>query len=437
MKHQTLLLIISVLLIAGCADKSEKAVYNEIDLSVYGENAYPDISNPSPKVLAIDFKSSKVSSTQFFLSIEYIPLETNSESVFGEIDELLVTNDHYIILDKKTHGIFVFDKSGKFVNKINRKGEGPEEYRIPKSIAYNPYNGAIEVLDNTRYIIQRYDLANGDYIGTLEVGFGIQSFRPLDSEKYLFLIESYLFNENRYAQVKGLNKLVILANELSEGGIKVVSQHLTYRPNSGLFNFGLNNSLREGDPDELLLNVAFNDTVYSFTEAGFKPVYVFDYGDKNPEPGLLENSNQNELLAIFERNEIPMTSYFWQNDSIIYTMSDLSQCFFSKTGEKVACIKRSDFLQSAGAFAFPPVGVEEDKFIYVMEPGDVYDMKSSIDERIARLYPQASPSDHRTIIDTFFVQKEKYHFLELLEEKIDESSNPVLVLTKPNLELNE
>lgn len=51
--------------------------------------------------------------------VECIPLETTSESYFGQVDRLEVVRDTLIIYDEETDAILIFNRIGKFVNKIN------------------------------------------------------------------------------------------------------------------------------------------------------------------------------------------------------------------------------------------------------------------------------------------------------------------------------
>lgn len=53
-----------------------------------------------------------------FTEVNYIPLETTDESLFGSIGKLEVTDDYFIILDHNTHCILIFNKNGKFHTKI-------------------------------------------------------------------------------------------------------------------------------------------------------------------------------------------------------------------------------------------------------------------------------------------------------------------------------
>ena len=65
---------------------------------------------------------------QDFMDVEYIPLETNDEFINQGAVEAI--GKKYIIV--KNYGrdgdIFVYDRNGKAIRKINRKGQGGEEY---------------------------------------------------------------------------------------------------------------------------------------------------------------------------------------------------------------------------------------------------------------------------------------------------------------------
>jgi hypothetical protein len=63
---------------------------------------------------------------EIFQSAEYIPLETTKESLFGDIEQLAITKDRFIILDRSTNCILFFDRKGKFIGKI--KGGSKTDY---------------------------------------------------------------------------------------------------------------------------------------------------------------------------------------------------------------------------------------------------------------------------------------------------------------------
>lgn len=56
--------------------------------------------------------------SDYFQDIEYIPLETTKESLFGDVSEMIVTNDSYVIYDWDTKSVFFFNKKdGKYLTK--------------------------------------------------------------------------------------------------------------------------------------------------------------------------------------------------------------------------------------------------------------------------------------------------------------------------------
>lgn len=57
--------------------------------------------------------------SQVFAGIKYVPLETTRTSVFGQVSDLVVTDDFFIILDDQTNAILLFRKDGKFYSKIS------------------------------------------------------------------------------------------------------------------------------------------------------------------------------------------------------------------------------------------------------------------------------------------------------------------------------
>ncbi|MES2426892.1 MAG: 6-bladed beta-propeller [Bacteroidota bacterium] len=65
--------------------------------------------------------------SDFFTEVNYIPLETTKESLFGSISKLEITDDYYIILDYNTHAILIFTKTGKFHAKI-KSSENSKNY---------------------------------------------------------------------------------------------------------------------------------------------------------------------------------------------------------------------------------------------------------------------------------------------------------------------
>ncbi|GAB3431209.1 6-bladed beta-propeller [Niabella aquatica] len=62
--------------------------------------------------------------SDYFTNIEYIPLETTKESLFGTSDQLIVTDSGYVINDNHdTHSVLFFNSKGKFIKRIKEKNQ--------------------------------------------------------------------------------------------------------------------------------------------------------------------------------------------------------------------------------------------------------------------------------------------------------------------------
>jgi hypothetical protein len=95
---------------------------------------------------------------QDFMEVEYIALETADEFLTqGSVQA--VGKEYLLVQNRNSDGdIFIFDrKTGKGIRKINRKGQGPEEYERSNDITLDEANGEIFVKSPANKILV-YDL---------------------------------------------------------------------------------------------------------------------------------------------------------------------------------------------------------------------------------------------------------------------------------------
>jgi hypothetical protein len=98
-------------------------------------------------------------------SIEYIPLETTSESLIGKIFANLIyleNNVLYIILQEES--LKIFNKKGEYINTFRKKGRGPGEYEFLANIDID-YNSGNIYIKGHRKIIEYKN--NSEYIRTI------------------------------------------------------------------------------------------------------------------------------------------------------------------------------------------------------------------------------------------------------------------------------
>ena len=124
---KTILAVILLVVLAGCGENKQ----SNNDLIIV------DVSKSYPKKELI---------LQDFMDVEYVALETTDEFLTqGLVQD--VGKEYILATNRNNDGdIFIFDrKTGKGVRKINRRGQGAEEYARINEIILDENNGEIFV----------------------------------------------------------------------------------------------------------------------------------------------------------------------------------------------------------------------------------------------------------------------------------------------------
>ncbi|MEY8486417.1 6-bladed beta-propeller [uncultured Parabacteroides sp.] len=140
MKSTTIFFLFILLITTGCKRRNQTA--DDLITVDVTKNSFPK------KELIL----------QDFMDVEYIPLETNEEFINqGCVDAI---GEKYIIVTnyRDDGDIFVYDRSGKAIRKINRKGQGGEEYISCRSVILDEENEELFINDFWARKIKVYDL---------------------------------------------------------------------------------------------------------------------------------------------------------------------------------------------------------------------------------------------------------------------------------------
>ena len=88
--------------------------------------------------------------------VDIVRLETSDKSLIRSVEDIQVT-DHDIFIFDVNEGIFRFSRDGKFLNKISKKGEGPEEYIHIHQIIVDESRKEVYVWSRNKINIFGYD----------------------------------------------------------------------------------------------------------------------------------------------------------------------------------------------------------------------------------------------------------------------------------------
>lgn len=207
-----------------------------------------------------------------------VPMETTDSILFkGSASDLYVTNYFLFIIDKSQKTIFRYDRNGKFINKINRVGQGPEEYIFLRNAFFSEDH--IYVSNEKR--IQVYDF-DGNYLKTITP--------PKDGG------DQFYVNQN--------DKIIQIRTYLSDHQLMIydVNTQLIseYFPTPKVLSdfYLLKSNLRTIGccDDGVYLSKYFDTNIYLFKDTSLVTLATFDFGNMNMPESLFEGTTEEACL---------------------------------------------------------------------------------------------------------------------------------------------
>ncbi len=217
--------------------------------------------------------------SQIFDSVKFIPLETTNESLFGEINQLEITDKYFIITDFDTWCVLIFDKNGKFHAKIKKRSEN--EYFDSITIDRQA-NEIIMPAGNDKILIYDFD---GKFI--------IERKRPLDAARlFYFTTQSIAYHINRPLKWdKKDNRKYDLV--YSDGFNHVTKELLPYNSKYQQYEYNLPNTVFSDNNDgTCFFTFPYDYTAIQLNDTGIIHRYKFIFPQKySLPPGFASDSS--------------------------------------------------------------------------------------------------------------------------------------------------
>ena len=135
----TLFTIVTILLVSSCSDKT------------IGLNCVPIVLDSTD--------TTSISFDDCFEVLSCIPLEENEEGYISSVRRIEYFDGHYYIGSSNANvGLLVFDRTGKFVRRIGRKGNGHGEYTNIYDFSIDRKNRRVLMFCNRSSLIKVYSL---------------------------------------------------------------------------------------------------------------------------------------------------------------------------------------------------------------------------------------------------------------------------------------
>jgi len=209
--------------------------------------------------------------------VTYTPLETNSTSLFGQIQKTRVSNNRYYFLSGYSQEkIIAFDRSaGDHVLTIDKIGEGPGEYVMATDFYVNSEDSCIEVYSRGLKKIIQYD-GSGNFINEHKINDYINSFIKTEKGYYIDIMRP-----------NGKWAIALYTADLLENQILFDFKDYAWGDINGFSNF--NGTISFG--------ASLINNVYHISGTGFEIAYHFDFLEHNIRKDILE-TDFHDVIAL-------------------------------------------------------------------------------------------------------------------------------------------
>jgi hypothetical protein len=337
-----------------------------------------------------------VNLSQFVKSIEYIQLEeTDQTMLFLPLIE--VTDDFIIARNSGPSAmgpILLFDrKTGKFIRGVGKSGRGPGEFQMGNSTIYNIYSKTLYGLSYSHNDILEFG-TDGNFLGNIKLPImidekvdpkmgtpGINLNQYLKEDLFIASIQNFTGWDKR--------RLIIFSRDSI---IKIFPNYLFWNRSNWQYlnSIGMNSNFFRWN-DQLSFKEEFNDTIFQITENSLIPRFVFLTGGLNPQPELMEQRIDLDILAkyYFIKDITENNDYLFfqlQYEKKMYT------CVFDKKNKSTIMCRLHDGNKSAivdDINGFMPIRpriiTQNDEMIFKLEADDITTWVKANPEKVKAL----------------------------------------------------
>lgn len=183
---------------------------------------------------------------------------SRAEFLFDRVSDVKFRADRIYLLLRRRHNdtrLLVFDRQGRGVHVLDRRGQGPGEYAQISAFDVDE-KGNIHIVDGNRDRLLVYD-AQGGFIRGENLPFEADDLRALPTGDYLFVLNTW----NRKASAR--SKVVLTGADLA------VKQAYFRYPEEVSMNMILSKNMFSDVPGGItVLNESMNDRMYLFDRQG-------------------------------------------------------------------------------------------------------------------------------------------------------------------------
>ena len=114
--------------------------------------------------------------------VSFVKLETTENNLVGSVSQILFARNKIVVVDSYvSKTITVYDKSGKFLNRIGTLGQGPGEYSYLGHVTLTPDKSMVVVVDMGSGYLKYFGL-DGNFVKSKKTPFWFSSCEFITDE---------------------------------------------------------------------------------------------------------------------------------------------------------------------------------------------------------------------------------------------------------------
>jgi len=204
-------------------------------------------------------------------SIKCIKLQTRAEDMIGYALLTIVREKYIYVADVAQASVFVFDKEGQFVSKLNKRGRGPGEYSVMGPIYVDGNEEYLELYDISTERVLRYANISFEFLEEKAFPYIIfNSWRKGDGLYYCATDQI----DNRVANGKKTNAGLLIVD--GNHNVKTLFDK-EIETNRSYYSVG-SESFTENDKNEIFLSLMFDNSFYQLKAGEARAVLTVDFG---------------------------------------------------------------------------------------------------------------------------------------------------------------
>jgi len=338
-------------------------------------------------------------------SIEYIPLETNSNSMSNLDDALRISmsvSENYMVFCNLDKNICLFDSKGRFISVIGRTGKGPGEYTSVKGLKISADEKSIWILDSGQNRLINYTSDNR-WINTIKINSNGFYFEIFDDKIYLVCI-SYpnRQEDSNLIEVMDMSGNIIKSIPLYQDRLIGPGRVIGFTTRISMIN------------DQLVNFETPYDTVFKLDKNDkWKPIAAFIHGPNQIPRKVYDNNTYNKDFHDYAtvKKTIENTNFYFIDGGY---KQNMSRIFVDKENSTVS---RCNYIIRDISFGWAYAGFKNDiDGLMTFWPKEIF--------RDKYLY---------SIVDSYIIiecaQKNHISLKEPLND-LTENSNPVVMVVK-------